>query len=138
MKLKINMAAPLLVGVSFVIATPAPAGADPSYVAMTVGYQATGAPQGMPYVSTTAAGAQQGATQNCRAHLVACAPAGTSTQCIGIAISAGTKWMSAEGPDKRTAEANARAKLAELIAGLPLPDTAGLDPATTVACAWDQ
>jgi hypothetical protein len=138
MKLQINIAAPLLVAVAFAIATPAWARADPTYVGVTVGYQATGAPRGMPYVSKTAAGAREGAMQSCRAHLVACASAGTSTQCIGIATGVGTKWMSAEGPDRQTAEANARAKLDELVAGLPLPDTAGVDPATTAACAWDQ
>jgi hypothetical protein len=135
--MEINTAVLPLLGAAIVVASPALAGADPSYVGVAVGYQASGAPRGLPYVSATAAGAQQGAVQYCESHLSACAPAGTSTQCIGIATGIGTKWMSAEGPDKATAEANARAKLGELVAGLPLPDTTEVDPATTAACAWD-
>jgi hypothetical protein len=127
----------LLMGVAIAVVTPASAGADPAYVGIAVGYQASGAPQGLPYVSSTAAGAQQGAMQNCQAHLSACAPAGTSTQCIGIATGVGKQWDSAEGPDKPTAETNARAKLAKVAAGLPLPDTSGDEPATTAACSSD-
>jgi hypothetical protein len=127
----------LLVGAAIAVAIPASAGADPAYVSVAVGYQASGAPQGLPYVSSTAAGAQQGAMQNCQAHLSACAPAGTSTQCIGIATGVGKQWDSADGPDKPTAETNARAKLATVTAGLPLPDTSGDEPATTAACSWD-
>jgi hypothetical protein len=127
----------LLVGVAFAVATPAPAGADPAYVGVAVGYQASGAPRGLPYVSSSPAGAQQGAMQDCQAHLFACAPAGTSTQCIGIATGVGKQWDSAEGPDRPSAETNARAKLAKVAAGLPLPDTSGDEPATTAACSWD-
>lgn len=135
--MKINTAAPLLVGAAIAFASQPLAGADPAYVGVAVGYQVTGAPRGLPYVSATAAGAQQGALEDCESRLSTCAPAGTSTQCIGIATGIGTKWMSAEGPDKTTAEAKARAKLGELVAGLPLPDTTELDPVTTAACAWD-
>jgi hypothetical protein len=127
----------LLMGAAIAVAASAWAGADPAYVGVAVGYQASGAPRGLPYVSSTAAGAQQGALQDCQAHLSACAPAGTSTQCIGIATGVGKQWDSAEGPDKSTAETNARAKLAKVVAGLPLPDTSGDEPATTVACSWD-
>jgi hypothetical protein len=127
----------LLVGAAIAVATPASAGADPAYVGVAVGHQVTGAPQGLPYVSSTADGAQQGAMQNCQAQLVACAPAGTSRQCIGIATGVGTQWDSAEGPDKPTAETNARAKLAKVAAGLPLPDMVGDEPVTTAACSWD-
>lgn len=137
MKVKISTAAPLLVGAALAVVTPAWAGADPSYVGVAVGYQTTGAAQGMPYVSATAAGARQGAMQSCQAHLFACAPAGTSTQCIGIATGFGSKWMEAEGPDKMTAEAKARAKLLDLMSGVPLPDPTTLDPDTTAACASD-
>jgi hypothetical protein len=136
--MKINAAPPLLlVGVAIAVATPASAGADPAYVGVAVGYQASGAPQGLPYVSSTAAGAQQGAMQACQAHLSACAPAGISTQCIGIATGVGKQWDSAEGSDKPTAATNARAKLAKVAAGLPLPDTSGDEPATTATCSWD-
>jgi hypothetical protein len=134
--MKIKRAAPLLMGGAIVVAIPALAGADPAYVGVAVGYQASGAPRGLPYLSATAAGAQQGAMQYCRSQLSACAPAGTSTQCIGIATGIGTKWMEAEGPDKVTAEANARAKLGELAADSSFPDTT-VDPATTAVCAWD-
>jgi hypothetical protein len=127
----------LLVGAAMAVATPALAGADPAYVGVAVGYQVSGTPQGLPYVSSTAEGAQQGAMQNCLARLSACAPAGTSRQCIGIATGVGTQWDSAEGPDKATAETNARAKLAKVAAGLPLPDTLGDGPVTTAACSWD-
>ncbi|QLL09126.1 DUF4189 domain-containing protein [Mycobacterium vicinigordonae] len=132
-----STAAALVVGAAIMVVTPAGAGADPNYVSVAVGYQPSGAPQGMPYVSATAAGARQGAMQSCQAHLSACAPAGTSTQCIGIATGFGSKWMEAEGPDRKTAEANARAKLLDLMAGLPLPDPTTLDPDTTGACAFD-
>jgi hypothetical protein len=136
--MKIKAAPPLLFVVAAIaIATPASARADPAYVGVAVGYQASGAPKGLPYVSSTAAGAQQGAMQACQAHLSACAPAGTSTQCIGIATGIGKQWDSAEGPDMPTAETNARAKLAKVAAGLPLPDTSGDEPATTAACPWD-
>ena len=135
--MKIKAVPPLLlVGAAIAVATPASAGADPAYVGVAVGYQASGAPRGLPYVSSTAAGAQQGAMQDCQAHLSACAPAGTSTQCIGIATGVGKQWDSAEGPDKPAAEINARAKLAKVAAGLPLPDTSGDEPATTAACSW--
>src|ERR1700684_1488544 len=127
----------LLVGVAIVVATPAPAGAGPSYVGVAVGYQASGAPRGLPYVSSSPAGAQQGAMQDCQAHLFACAPAGTSKQCIGIATGVGKQWDSEEGPDRSTAETNARAKLARGAAGRPLPATSGDEPATTAACSWD-
>jgi hypothetical protein len=127
----------LLVGAAIAVATPASAGADPAYVGVAVGHQVSGAPQGLPYVSSTADGAQQGAMQNCQAHLFACAPAGTSRQCIGIATGLGTQWDSAEGPDKPTAETNARAKLAKVAAGLPLPDMTADGPVTTAACSWD-
>src|SRR5579875_3879741 len=136
--MKIKAAPPLLlVAAAIAVATPASAGAEPAYVGVAVGYQASGAPQGLPYVSSTAAGAQQGAMQHCQAQLSACAPAGTSTQCIGIATGVGKQWDSAEGPDRPTAETNARAKLAKVAAGLPLPDTTGDEPATTAACSWD-
>jgi hypothetical protein len=127
----------LLMGAAIAVATPASAGADPAYVGVAVGYQASGAPRGLPYVSSTAAGAQQGAMRDCQAHLFACAPAGTSPQCIGIATGVGKQWDSAEGPDKSAAQINARAKLATVVAGLPLPDTSGDEPATTAACSWD-
>jgi hypothetical protein len=136
MKINTTAAAPLLVGAAIVVAAPALAGADPTYVGVAVGYQASGAPQGLPYVSATASGARQGAMQHCESHLSACALAGTSTQCIAIAT-AGTKWMSAEGPDEVTAQTNARAKLGELVVDLPLPDTTEVDPVTTAACAGD-
>jgi hypothetical protein len=45
--------------------------------------------------------------------------------------------MEAEGPDKMTAEAKARAKLLDLMSGVPLPDPTTLDPDTTAACASD-
>jgi hypothetical protein len=134
--MKTNTAVALLAGAAILLATPALAGAGPSFVGVAVGYQSSGAPRGVPYVSATAAGAQQGALQYCQSQLSACAPAGTSTQCIGIATGVGTKWMSAEGPDKITAEANARAELGQLVAALPLPDTTDVDPTTTAACAW--
>ncbi|GAB5008166.1 hypothetical protein JHV675_03950 [Mycobacterium avium subsp. hominissuis] len=127
----------LLVGAAIAVATPASAVADPAYVGVAVGYQASGAPQGLPHVSSTAVGAQQGAMQDCQARLSACAPAGTSTQCIGVATGVGKQWDSAEGPDKPTAETNARAKLVKVTAGLPLPDTSGDELATTAACSWD-
>ena len=136
--MNIKAATPLLlVGAAIAVATSASAGADPAYVGVAVGYQASGAPKGLPYVSSTAAGAEQGALQNCQIHLSACAPAGTSTQCIGIATGVGKQWDSAEGPDKSTAESNARAKLAKVAAGLPLPDTSRDEPVTTAACSWD-
>jgi hypothetical protein len=136
--MKICAAAPLLlVGAAIAVATPASAGADTAYVGVAVGHQVSGAPQGLPYVSSTAEGAQQGAMQDCQAHLVACAPAGTSPQCIGIATGVGTQWDSAEGPDKPTAETNARAKLAKVVAGLPLPDTPVDEPVMMAACSWD-
>lgn len=135
--MKIKAAPPLLlVGAAIAVATPASAGADPAYVGVAVGYQASGAPRGLPYVSSTAEGAQQGAMQDCQAHLSACAPAGTSTRCIGIATGVGAQWDSAEGPDRPTAEINARAKLAKLVAGLPLADTTTAEPVTTAACSW--
>jgi hypothetical protein len=134
---RISAAATIIMGTAVVVATPAVAGADPSYVGLAVGYQASGVPNGVSFVSSTAEGAQQGAMQNCRAKLVACAPVGASTQCMGIATGNGTHWDSAEGPDKNSAEANARAKLVELVAGLPVPDTSGVDPVTTGACPWD-
>lgn len=125
----------LFASVAIALGTPAAAWADPSYVGVAVGYQISGAAQGMPYISETAAGAKQGAMQSCQAHLSACAPAGTSTQCIGIATGFGSKWMEAEGPDKKTAEARARAKLLDLMSGVPLPDPTTNDPDTTAACA---
>lgn len=137
MKAKLNTAAPLLVGAALAIVAPPGAGADPSYVGLAVGYQTSGAAQGVTYVSLTAAGATQGALQSCQTHLSGCAPAGTSTQCIGIATGFGSKWMEAEGPDKKIAEANARAKLLDLMSGVPLPDPTTLDPDTTAACASD-
>lgn len=136
--MEIKAAAPLLLaGAVITVVNAASAGADPAYVGVAVGYQVSGAPQGLPYVSSTAAGAEQGAMQVCQTQLSACAPAGTSTQCIGIATGVGTHWESAEGPDKGTAETNARAKLAKLVASLPLPDTTADDPGTTAACSWD-
>jgi Domain of unknown function (DUF4189) len=136
--MKVKAVPPLLLAyAAIVVATPAPAGADPAYVGVAVGYQASGAPRGLPYVSSSAAEAQQGALQDCQAHLSACAPAGTSTRCIGIATGVGKQWDSAEGPDRPTAETNARAKLAKVAAGLPLPDTSGDEPVTTAACSWD-
>jgi hypothetical protein len=134
----LKMTAPLLLASAAIVAATSPsAGADSAYVGVAVGYQASGAPKGLPYVSSTAAGAQQGALQSCQAHLSACAPAGTSTHCIGIASGVGTQWDSAEGPDRPTAESNARTKLAKVVAGLPLPDTSGGEPVTTAACSWD-
>jgi hypothetical protein len=130
-------AAFILAGAVIAVSNSSPAGAERSYVGVAVGYQISGAAQGMSYVSATAAGAKQGAMQTCQAHLSACAPAGTSTQCIGIATGFGSKWMEAEGPDKNTAEANARAKLLDLMAGVPLPDST-VDPDTTAACASDR
>lgn len=127
---------PLLLGAAITVAIAAPAGADPTFVGTAVGYQIGGIPKGSSYVSSTATGAKQGALQSCNAQLSACAPAGTSTQCLGIATGVGTHWESAEGPDKRTAEANARAKLLALVAGLPLPDTHGAVSATST-CSWD-
>ena len=127
----------LVVCVAIAVATSAPAGADAAYVGVAVGYQASGAPRGIPYVSSSPAGAQAGAMQDCQAHLFACAPAGTSSQCIGIATGVGKQWDSAEGPDRSTAETNARVKLAKVAAGLPLPDSGGDDAATTAACSWD-
>jgi hypothetical protein len=136
--MKIKAVPPLLLmGAAIAVATPASAGGHTAYVGVAVGYQASGAPRGLPYVSSTAAGAQQGAMQDCQAHLSACAPAGTSTRCIGIATGVGKQWDSAEGPDKPAAEINARAKLAKVAAGLPLPDTSGDELATTAACSWD-
>ena len=136
-RMTIKSAAPLLVSAVMAVATAPFAAADPAYVGIAVGFQPTGAPQGLPYVSTTAAGAQQGALQACRSRLVACAPAGTSTQCIGVA-GVGKQWQMAEGPDKSTAQSNARAALLELVADLPLPDVTSDDlVATTAACPWD-
>ena len=126
--MKIERAVPLVLAVAG-IAIATPASANPAYVGVAVGYQASGAPLGVPFVSATADGAQQGAMQNCQTRLSACAPAGTSTQCIGIAIGNGVRWETAEGPDTGTAEANARAKLVQLVAGLPLPDMR-IDPST--------
>jgi hypothetical protein len=137
LKIYINTAALLLAGTAIAVVTSASSRADPSYVGVAVGYQISGAAQGMPYVSATAAGAKQGAMQSCQAHLSACAPAGTSTQCIGIATGFGPKWMEAEGPDRKTAEANARAKLLDLMSGVPLFDPTTSDPQTTAACASD-
>lgn len=137
--MKIRTAAsPLLMGALIAFVTPASAGADPAYVGVAVGYQPSGAPQGLPYVSSTAAGAQQGALQACRTRLFACAAAGTSPQCIGIATGFGTHWESAEGPDTSAAMTNARDKLTKLMAGVPLPDTTGDEPRTTAACSWDN
>lgn len=132
-----NTMTPALLVASAVIAltTPASAWADASYVGVAVGYQISGAAQGVPYISATAAGAKQGALQACQARLSACAPAGTSTQCIGIAAGFGSKWMEAEGPDRKTAEARARAKLLDLMSGVPLPDPTTNDPDTSAACA---
>lgn len=132
--MKIEKAVPLILAV-IGIATATTASASAAFVGVAVGYQASGAPLGLPFVSSTAEAAQQGAMQSCQARLSACALAGTSTQCIGIAIGNGVRWETAEGPDKGTAEANARAKLVELVAGLPLPDMQ-LDPSTTAACPW--
>jgi hypothetical protein len=124
------------VGVAIAVATSASAGADAAFVGVAVGYQASGAPKGLSFVGTTAAGAQDGALQNCQAHLSACAPAGTATRCVGIATGVGKQWDSAEGPDKTTAEANARAKLAKIASSLPLADTSG-QLTTTSMCSWD-
>jgi hypothetical protein len=132
MMMKIAKAVPLVFAIAG-IALATPASANPAYVGVAVGYQASGAPLGLSFVSSTVEGAQQGAMQNCQTRLSACAPAGTSTQCIGIAIANGARWETAEGPDAGTAEANARAKLAQLVAGLPLPDMR-IDPSTTAAC----
>jgi hypothetical protein len=132
--MKIEKAAPLILAV-IGIATATPATAGPAFVGVAVGYQASGAPLGLTFVGSTAQGAQQGAMQSCQARLSACAPAGTSTQCIGIAIGNGVRWETAEGPDKGTAETNARAKLVEVVSGLPLPEL-HLDPSTTAACPW--
>jgi len=132
--MKIEKAVPLVFAVVGIV-TATPASAKPAYVGVAVGYQASGAPLSLSFVSSTAEGAQQGALQSCRTRLSACAPAGTSTQCIGIAIGNNTRWETAEGPNTGTAEANARAKLAELVAGLPVPDMR-IDPSTTAACPW--
>jgi hypothetical protein len=132
---KLNLAAPLLVGAAIVITAQPVARADPSYVGVAVGYQASGAPTGIPYVGATASEAKQGAMQACRARLAACAPAGTSTQCIAVATGFGTKWMSAEGSDKKTAEANARAKLADLATDISFPDSTGVTPEVVAVCA---
>jgi Domain of unknown function (DUF4189) len=89
----------------------------------------------MLYASASAAEAKQGAMQACRTRLVACAPAETSTQCIALVTGLGTKWMSAEGPDKKTAEANARAKLADLATDISFPDSTGVNPEVVAKCA---
>lgn len=135
LNIHIETAAIVLTSAMLTLVTPAGAGAAPNYVGVAVGYQISGAAQGMPYVSATAAGAKQGAMQACQAHLTACAPAGTSTQCIAIATGFGSKWMEAEGPDRQTAEARARARLLDLMSGVPLPDPTTLDPDTSSACA---
>lgn len=125
----------LLVGVITAVSNPAQASAGTAYVAIAVGYDASGAPRGLPYSSATAADAQQGAIQACRSQLVSCAPAGVSTQCIGIATGFG-KWMSAEASDRAGAEAAAHAKLTQIVAALPLPAVSSLPLNTTAACAW--
>jgi hypothetical protein len=135
MKVKLNLAAPLLVGAAIVIAAQPVARADPRYVGIAVGYQISGAPTGIPSVGATAAEAKQGAMQACRERLVACAPVGTSTQCIALVTGLGTKWMSAEGSDKKTAEANARAKLADLANDVSFPDSTGVNPEVVAVCA---
>jgi hypothetical protein len=135
MKVKLNSAAPLLLGAAIVITAQPVARADPSYVGIAVGYQVSGAPTGILSVGATAAEAKQGAMQACLERLVACAPAGTSTQCIAVATGLGTKWMSAEGSDKKTAEANARAKLADLATDISFSDSTGVDPQVVAACA---
>jgi Domain of unknown function (DUF4189) len=123
------------VGAAIVIAAQPIARADPGYVGVAVGYQVSGIPAGIPYVGATAAEAKEGAMQACRTRLAACAPAGTSTQCIAVATGLGTKWMSAEGSDKKTAEANARAKLADLTTDISFPDSVGVNPEIIAACA---
>jgi|SRR5271155_554815 len=135
MRVKLNSTASLLVGAAVVITAQPVARADPSYVGIAVGYQVSGAPTGIPSVGATAAEAKQGALQSCRERLAACAPAGTSTQCIAVATGLGTKWMSAEGSDKKTAEANARAKLADLATDISFPDSTGVNPEVVAACA---
>jgi Domain of unknown function (DUF4189) len=132
---KLNAATPLLVGAAIVITAQPVARADPSYVAVAVGYQISGAPTGITFAGATAAEAKQGAMQACRTRLVACAPAGTSTQCIAVVTGLGTKWMSAEGSDRKTAEANARAKLADLATDISFPDSTGVNPGVVTACA---
>jgi hypothetical protein len=115
-------------------AAPTFAGADTVYVGVAVGYRGGGIPYGVPFVSSTAEGAKQGSMLNCRTQLASCVSAGTSTQCIGIATGLGTKWESAEGPDGSAARANARAKLADLVYQLPLPDPPGAGINTMAAC----
>lgn len=136
MSARIYGAAPLLLGAAFAAAVSPLAGADPSYVSVAVGYQASGAPKAASSVKATAAEAKQAALQSCRAQLAACAPAGTSSQCIAIATGLGAKWTSAEGADKSTAEASARSNLTQLAIDLYSSDTE-VDPRTTAACAWD-
>jgi len=136
--MKIKMAASLLlVCASSAVAAPSLATADPVYLAVAVGYQASGTPQGIPYVGATPAEAKEQALWNCKTRLVACAPGKTSTQCLGIAVGVG-RWEIAEGPDKNAAKINARDLLAEIAGGVPLPDNPnGLDPIVKASCSWD-
>ena len=125
----------LTVSAAILITAQPVARAESGYVAAAVGYQIGGAPTGITSAGATAAEAKQGAMQACRARLVACAPVGTSTQCIAVVTGFGTKWMDAEGPDRRTAEANARAKLADLGTDISFPDSAAANPGVVAACA---
>ena len=133
--MKLNSAALLLPVAAILITAQPVARADPRYVAAAVGYQVSGAPNGILYAGATAAEAKQGAMQACRTRLVACAPAEISTQCLAVVTGLGTKWMAAEGSDKKTAEANARAKLADLETDISFPDSTGVNPDVVAVCA---
>lgn len=135
--MKLSAPATLLIGGALVVASPGVAVADTAYVGLAVGYQISGIPQGVSYVGDSAADAKKGALAQCSQRLSACAPAGTSTQCLAVATGAGTRWMEAEGPDRSAAEANARTRLIEFAQGLPLAMTLEVTPAATGACAWD-
>lgn len=138
MGIKAIAAVSLLLGGVLAVAAPSSAEPGTTYLAVAVGYQPTGIPKGVPYRAATAAEAKDGAYQLCRQRLSACAPAGTSTQCLAVATGAGTRWMSAEGPDKTTAEANARTQLIDLVSSLPLSDTLGVDAYAAAACVGDE
>ncbi|ORA11425.1 hypothetical protein BST14_18625 [Mycobacterium arosiense ATCC BAA-1401 = DSM 45069] len=121
---------------ALIVAVPGLASAQPRYVGVVIGYGAAGLPQATSSVGASAQEASQGALLKCHERLATCALAATSTQCIGVAIGFGTKWMDAEGPDRRSAEANARARLAEMASDMS-SDIPELPPVISSSCASD-